>query len=109
MKAGGVGSFTSTLTELSPGTVYHLKAYAKSDAGVAYGETVSFTTEETLIPSLLTLEVTDITATSALSGGTMIESDSPVLSKGIVWSDTPSPTLATHTGITESGCRNSRL
>ncbi len=102
-EGGGVGAFTSTLTELTPGTVYYLKAYAKSEAGVAYGETVSFTTEDTLVPTLITNEVTDITAFSAVSGGAMVQSESPVLAKGIVWSDTPSPTVTTHTGITESG------
>ncbi len=40
----GIGEFTSTLTNLSPGTTYHLRAYATNAAGTAYGEEVSFAT-----------------------------------------------------------------
>jgi len=40
----GTGEFTSTLTNLSPGTTYYLRAYATNSVGTAYGEVVSFTT-----------------------------------------------------------------
>ena len=38
------GSFTSTITGLSPNTTYYVRAYANYDAGTAYGNEVSFTT-----------------------------------------------------------------
>ena len=41
----GIGSFSSTLTGLTPNTVYYVRAYAVSDEGLAYGNEVSFTTE----------------------------------------------------------------
>ena len=40
----GSGSFTSSLTGLSPGTTYYVRAYATNNAGTTYGDEVSFTT-----------------------------------------------------------------
>ncbi len=43
----GTGSFTSTITGLTAGTTYHVRAYATNSEGTAYGEEVSFTTQNT--------------------------------------------------------------
>ena len=40
----GTGEFTYTITGLQPSTKYYVCAYAKNDAGIAYGEEVTFTT-----------------------------------------------------------------
>ena len=40
----GVGSFTSVLSVLTPGTTYYVRAYATNSKGTAYGEELSFTT-----------------------------------------------------------------
>jgi uncharacterized protein (TIGR02145 family) len=40
----GTGSFTSSITGLSPSTVYYVRAYATNSAGTVYGNQVSFTT-----------------------------------------------------------------
>lgn len=40
----GVGTFSSSLTGLLPGTLYYVRAYATSAWGTAYGSEVSFTT-----------------------------------------------------------------
>ena len=42
----GTGTFTSNLTSLTAGTTYYVRAYATNGAGTAYGEEVSFTTED---------------------------------------------------------------
>ncbi|HPS30660.1 MAG TPA: MBG domain-containing protein [bacterium] len=46
-------SFTAVLTELTPETLYHVRAYATNSAGTAYGDQVNFTTSELgmLIPA----------------------------------------------------------
>ena len=46
----GMGTFTSTLTNLVEGTTYYVRAYATNSAGTAYGEEVSFTTIEPFEP-----------------------------------------------------------
>jgi len=40
----GTGSFISSITGLSAGTTYYVRAYATNSAGTAYGNEVSFTT-----------------------------------------------------------------
>ena len=40
----GTGIFTSSLTGLTAGTTYYVRAYATNSAGTAYGNEVSFTT-----------------------------------------------------------------
>jgi len=40
----GVGTFTSSLTSLSPGTLYYVRAYATNSIGTGYGNQQSFTT-----------------------------------------------------------------
>lgn len=46
IKEGKLGEFSSTIEDLSPETTYFVRAYATTVAGVAYGEQISFTTDE---------------------------------------------------------------
>jgi hypothetical protein len=41
---GGTGSFTSSITQLTPNSVYYVRAYATNGIGTGYGNQVSFTT-----------------------------------------------------------------
>jgi uncharacterized protein (TIGR02145 family) len=50
----GTSSFTSSITGLTAGTTYYVKAYATNSAGTAYGTQENFTT------SLASITVTDI-------------------------------------------------
>jgi len=45
--ASATGAFTSPITGLTPGTTYHVRAYATNTAGTSYGDDVTFTTAET--------------------------------------------------------------
>jgi len=40
----GTGTFTSIITGLNAATHYYVRAYAMNDAGIGYGDTLSFTT-----------------------------------------------------------------
>jgi len=42
----GAGSFSSSITGLTPNTTYYVRAYATNSAGTGYGSAMSFTTEE---------------------------------------------------------------
>ncbi|PKN64896.1 MAG: hypothetical protein CVU57_12255 [Deltaproteobacteria bacterium HGW-Deltaproteobacteria-15] len=42
----GVGEFTSSMTGLTADTTYHVRAYATNSAGTAYGEDLTFSTDQ---------------------------------------------------------------
>lgn len=92
----GIGSFTSSMSGLSPSTVYHVRAYATNSAGTAYGDDVSFTSSNPVYaPLVLTATAYSITTTTAISGGNVQDGGgSTVESKGVCWSTSPNPTIS---------------
>jgi hypothetical protein len=88
----GAGQFTSTLSNLLAATTYYARAYGENSRGISYGSEINFTTLGP--PKLTTTAVSNITATTATSGGTIIsDGGSPITAKGVVWSTSPSPTI----------------
>ena len=61
----------SHLTGLTPGTTYHVRAYAVNSVGTAYGNELIFTTTALAVPTVSTSEIGSITYTTAVSGGTV--------------------------------------
>ena len=118
----GIGLFTSNLPNLVPNTQYYVRAYATNEKGTNYGNEISFETEgvedpeepenpeepgddeepenpgdddteEPIIPTVTTFEVTDITINSAVSGGEVaVEGDLEITARGICWSINQNPT-----------------
>lgn len=89
----GKDGFNSSLTGLTQGTTYYVRAYAANSKGIAYGNQLSFTTAAVNLPSVSTKEVTDITMTAAKSGGDITsDGGAAVTAKGICWSTTENPT-----------------
>lgn len=91
----GLGEFTSTLSNLTGGTLYHARAYATNKVGTVYGNEIQFTTDPTpVLSTLSTAIVTNITTTSASSGGIItFDGHAPVTARGICWATTAAPTL----------------
>ncbi len=91
----GTGSFLSSMTNLTPSTTYHVRAYAINSAGTGYGTDVSFTTNSAIIvPTLTTSAVLSITSSSAISGGNITsDGGGTVTSKGVCWSTAVNPTV----------------
>ncbi len=55
-------------------------------------------------PTILTSEISNITHTSATSGGILTQTGgAPITSKGVVWSTFPNPTVENNQGITNNG------
>jgi len=89
----GRGTFTSNLTGLQPLTTYHARAYAVNNAGTAYGNEITFTTDPPRLPELTTATLTSISPTGAISGGSISDDGgAAVTSRGICWSTTSGPT-----------------
>lgn len=70
----GDGSFISNITGLVPATLYFVRAYATSKVGAGYGKPISFNTNPVAQAEITTTIISDITANSAKSGGTIVSS-----------------------------------
>lgn len=93
-QGSGLGSFAGDLTELNPDITYYVRAYATNSKGTAYGNQQSFTTLRVPIPVISTTAVSNTTAASAESGGTVSDDGgSAVTARGVCWSTSPEPTI----------------
>ena len=91
---GGTGIFTANMTGLTPGSSYHVRAYATNSVGTAYGNDVPFTASP-VTPTLTTAAITSPTRTSAVSGGDITNNGgAAVTARGVCWSTSSGP-LAT--------------
>lgn len=90
----GLGSFTSNITGLNPGTKYYIRAYATNSAGSSYGTEFNFTTS-TIVPTITTVPVSEISGTSVKSGGDITSTGgSTILDKGVCWATTLNPSTS---------------
>jgi len=64
----GEGQFVSSLTGLTAGSTYHVRAYATNSVGTAYGADLSFATLG-MAPECLTQAATNITSSGATLNG----------------------------------------
>ena len=89
----GSGSYTSSMTGLTPGTTYYVRAYATNSQGTTYGIQRSFTTQTT-VPTVTTNTVSNITATTATCGGNVTATGgATVTARGVCWSTSQNPTV----------------
>jgi hypothetical protein len=95
MDGSGIGSFTSSITSLTPNTLYYLKAYATNSEGTGYGDAVSFATNPLMLATVTTSPVISITSSSAESGGNVTnDGGAEVTVRGVCWNTLPNPTTS---------------
>jgi hypothetical protein len=93
INANGTTKYSLSITGLTDGTPYFIKAYATNQKGSSYGEIRQFTTLTITKPTVTTTSVSGITINSASSGGNVTNSGSgPVTMRGVCWSTSPNPT-----------------
>jgi uncharacterized protein (TIGR02145 family) len=89
----GPGPFTSSITGLIAGTLYHVRAYASNSAGTGYGDDVTFTAGAN-VPSVTTSAVINITSSTATSGGNVTgDGGSSILARGVCWGTGSNPDI----------------
>jgi len=90
----GTGSFNATVSGLDSVSLYYVRAYGTNSVGTSYGSQISFTTLSR-IPTITTTTVSQITQSTALSGGTITNDGGAVVSqRGVCWSTTSNPTIS---------------
>ena len=89
-KTGAV-SFTSSLTSLTPNTVYYFRSYATNSAGTGYGTIQSTTTLAVNTPTVTTQAATSIFGASAMGNGNITNTGSlTVTTRGFAYGTTAS-------------------
>jgi len=94
--SNGKGSepFTAELDKLNPGTKYFVRAYAINKAGTGYSNEVSFTSYSISLAQITTENPTEVSSTSATTGGNILfDGGDPISSRGICWSTVLNPTI----------------
>ena len=91
----GSGSFSSSITGLQPATQYYVRAYATNKKGVAYGEQVTFTTNDYTLPVVGATIVEDTKFTTAdVSASVSTSAESPITQCGFVYATHVDPQLS---------------
>ena len=99
-ESGGSGAFTSTISQLTPNTMYYVRAYATNSEGTGYGNHVTFITNQIATATLTTTAVTSITSTTASSGGNITsDNGGSVTARGVCWSTNQNPTTSNDKSI----------
>ena len=103
--SSAIGAFTSTITGLSAGTTYHVRAYATNTAGTAYGDDISFTTDSQAA-TVTTQAVSAVAITTATGNGNITGLGAPNPTQyGVCWGTSADPT--TTDSKTEEGAISS--
>jgi hypothetical protein len=98
----GIGTYTSTITGLTPGVTYYVRAYSTNSVGTKYGTEISFNTALAVPTLAATITASSIGATTATSGGNITyNGGATVTVSGVVWSTTSTPTIALTTKTTD--------
>ncbi len=85
--------YITHFTKLKENTTYYVRAYATNEKGTSYDKT-DFKTLAVTIPVITTKDVSEISRTTAKSGGKNINSGNGTISaKGVVWGSSENPTL----------------
>ncbi len=104
LSGSSTNPFSLSLTNLNPGTTYYFKGYATNSAYLTgYSSTSSFVTPAEA-PTVTTSNVSNISPTSAQSGGQITSvNGSPISASGIVWGLSSNPTVSSYLGKTADG------
>lgn len=100
----GVGPFTSTLTDLTPGVLYSYRAYATNAMGTGYGDVAQLTAMPNTVPVVTTLPVSDNAGYTVTCGGVVTDDGGlPILEQGLCWSTSSNPTIVGNHCVDYSG------
>ncbi len=107
----GTGTFTSSMTGLTPDTEYYYRAYAVNEAGPSYGAELTFTTEDP--PEVSTTAASSVTWNSAqLNGNLTYVGSASSVDVSFEWGTTsggPYPNSTASESMSSTGTFNASL
>lgn len=97
------GVFTSTISNLQPGTSYYVRAFATNSVGTGYGLSTTFTTSSGQT-TVTTATITGITANTAISGGNISNDGGlSITARGVIWDTTEDLSVTSYLGKSSDG------
>ena len=91
----GLGSYSTTVSGLSNGETYYVRAYATSSGGTSYGGVKQFTTLSESPPTVSTGSVSDIKENSATGRATVSANGGATITEyGVVYGTSSNPTTS---------------
>jgi len=98
------GTGILSISGLTPGTTYYVRAYCRTNNDIIYGAQKIFQTLSYQLATISTVSVSGITRTTALCGGNITATGGgSVSSKGVCWSTTSLPTVQGNKTVDGSG------
>lgn len=83
-----VSEFTSSITNLEPNTTYYLKAYATNSKGTSYGNQISFTTNQLILPVVNTISFDyNYNLQCEVVGEIITDNGIPIITSGFVYNE----------------------
>ena len=96
--------YLTNITNLTPNTIYYIRIYAKNAEEEVYSSNIIIQTREGLPTVTTTIVGENVTNTSAIGGGNVIDDGGyAVIERGVCWSSLPNPTIADSKTINGSG------
>ena len=92
--AEGENTFSGTITELTDGVTYYVRAYVSNIVGITYGEEKVITTFTLPTVAPLTIMGCYYTHVKFKTNPSVIsDGGTPIIEKGLCWSTSPNPTI----------------
>lgn len=88
----GTGVYTATITGLSGGSNYYVRAYALNSFGISYGSEIPFSTPQGL--ATVSIGSISVQTTGAVVDGHVTDSGGQsIIERGVVWNTAGTPTI----------------
>ncbi len=93
----GLGNYTSTISGLTPGSVYFIRGYATNSVGTVYSNTLNLTTLNYALATLFLKSVAFVSKASVSCQSTIsTDGGTPITARGVCWNTSPNPTLSNY-------------
>jgi len=94
----GTGSFSSSISNLTAGITYYVRAFATNSEGTGYGNQETFTTLSTTGATVTTDNISNVSYFTAVCGGNVTaDGGQTITARGVCYNSSSNPTISNFT------------